>query len=378
MTLRDKTALGMSLPHRSPDPLALTTIGTVARRAEELGFRDLWVTENTVDDGTCLDPVVALTFAASITQRIGVGAAVIVLQIHHPLTLVEALWKRLLIQTVYHRELNPIWYYEGDRPARLRGIGFAASLSVFTIALLWSAPRPSTWALLWPPAALIGWHLFGVNTLLTMVHLHVNYVFSGLFMLLALTPAMAWCAWRHRRDPIGAALQSWIVRARAWGGPYLRQPRTATVTVVVWAIRESGNHALADIGLLGKNVRIDGQLVDAVDVFIGGKSGPHARPGTKVLEDVPCDDLPEVLERIVPYVRQPEEIIPGKPLYFSSAFTMGGIASGLLVESNMGRPTKIEGNPEHPESLGATDKFAPRQFRELSRHFSIHRARHLA
>src|SRR2546423_14435162 len=86
VTLRDKTALGMSLPHRSPDPLALTTIGTVARRAEELGFRDLWVTENTVDDGTCLDPVVALTFAASITKRIGVGAAVIVLPIHHPLT----------------------------------------------------------------------------------------------------------------------------------------------------------------------------------------------------------------------------------------------------------------------------------------------------
>jgi probable F420-dependent oxidoreductase len=85
VTLRDKTALGMSLPHRSPDPLALTTIRTVARRAEELGFRDLWVTENTVDDGTCLDPVVALTFAASITKRIGVGAAVIVLPIHHPL-----------------------------------------------------------------------------------------------------------------------------------------------------------------------------------------------------------------------------------------------------------------------------------------------------
>src|SRR6476661_1582653 len=86
MTLRDKAALGISLPHRSPDPLALTTIGTVARRAEELGFRDLWVTENTVDEGTCLDPVVALTFAASITKRIGVGAAVIVLPIHHPLT----------------------------------------------------------------------------------------------------------------------------------------------------------------------------------------------------------------------------------------------------------------------------------------------------
>jgi probable F420-dependent oxidoreductase len=76
----------MSLPHRSPDPLALTTIASVARRAEELGFRDLWVTENTVDDGICLEPVVALTFAASITKRIGVGAAVIVLPIHHPLT----------------------------------------------------------------------------------------------------------------------------------------------------------------------------------------------------------------------------------------------------------------------------------------------------
>src|SRR5258705_3364909 len=86
MTLRDSVALGMSLPHRSPDPLALTTIAAVARRAEELGFRDLWVTENTVDEGTCLDPVVALTFAASMTKRIGVGAAVIVLPIHHPLT----------------------------------------------------------------------------------------------------------------------------------------------------------------------------------------------------------------------------------------------------------------------------------------------------
>jgi probable F420-dependent oxidoreductase len=75
----------MSLPHRSPDSLQLTTIETVARRAEELGFRDLWVTENTVDDGTCLDPLVALSFAASITKRIGVGAAVIVLPIHHPL-----------------------------------------------------------------------------------------------------------------------------------------------------------------------------------------------------------------------------------------------------------------------------------------------------
>ncbi len=85
MTLADTIPLGMSLPHRSPDPLALTTVGTVARRAEALGFRDLWVTENTMDEGVCLDPVVVLTYAAAITSRIRVGASVVVLPIHSPL-----------------------------------------------------------------------------------------------------------------------------------------------------------------------------------------------------------------------------------------------------------------------------------------------------
>jgi molybdopterin-containing oxidoreductase family iron-sulfur binding subunit len=63
-------------------------------------------------------------------------------------------------------------------------------------------------------------------------------------------------------------------------------------------------------------------------------------------------------ELIVPYVRQPEEEIPGKPLFFATAMTLGGVATGLLVESHEGRPTKIEGNPDHPGSLGATDLFA--------------------
>jgi molybdopterin-containing oxidoreductase family iron-sulfur binding subunit len=63
-------------------------------------------------------------------------------------------------------------------------------------------------------------------------------------------------------------------------------------------------------------------------------------------------------ELIVPYVRQPEEEIPGKPLYFATAMALGGVATGLLVESHAGRPTKIEGNPDHPGSLGATDLFA--------------------
>jgi MoCo/4Fe-4S cofactor protein with predicted Tat translocation signal len=63
-------------------------------------------------------------------------------------------------------------------------------------------------------------------------------------------------------------------------------------------------------------------------------------------------------ESIVPYVRQPEEIIPGKPLLFATAMPLGGAATGLLVRSDEGRPTKVEGNPDHPASLGATDLFA--------------------
>src|SRR2546426_10794245 len=61
---------------------------------------------------------------------------------------------------------------------------------------------------------------------------------------------------------------------------------------------------------------------------------------------------------IVPYVRAPEEIVPGKPLFFATAMSLGGFATGLLVESHLGRPTKVEGNPDHPASLGATDAFA--------------------
>jgi MoCo/4Fe-4S cofactor protein with predicted Tat translocation signal len=66
-----------------------------------------------------------------------------------------------------------------------------------------------------------------------------------------------------------------------------------------------------------------------------------------------CTQQPE--EKIVPFVRAPEDMIPGRPLYFATALTQGGYANGVLVESHMGRPTKIEGNPEHPASLGATD-----------------------
>ena len=62
-------------------------------------------------------------------------------------------------------------------------------------------------------------------------------------------------------------------------------------------------------------------------------------------------------DAIVPYVNQPESLIPGKPLFFATAMALNGVATGVLVESHMNRPTKIEGNPEHPSSLGASDAF---------------------
>jgi ferredoxin-nitrite reductase len=56
------------------------------------------------------------------------------------------------------------------------------------------------------------------------------------------------------------------------------------------------------VGLLGKNIRRGDQMIDAVDIFLGGRAGPNPKVGVKVLEDVPCDELPQVLERLVPYV----------------------------------------------------------------------------
>jgi ferredoxin-nitrite reductase len=60
-----------------------------------------------------------------------------------------------------------------------------------------------------------------------------------------------------------------------------------------------GNHLTADVGLQGCKVKVEGKIVDGVHVFVGGRGGPEARAGARILEDVPCDELPEVLDRLL-------------------------------------------------------------------------------
>src|SRR5919108_6518535 len=85
MALKDMIPFGMVLPHRSPDPVDMQAVHQVAQRAEALGFRDLWVTENTLDHVFCFDPMVILTYAAAVTTTIRLGVSVVVLPVHSPI-----------------------------------------------------------------------------------------------------------------------------------------------------------------------------------------------------------------------------------------------------------------------------------------------------
>ncbi len=71
------------------------------------------------------------------------------------------------------------------------------------------------------------------------------------------------------------------------------------------------------------------------------------------------------IEKTLPYTRQPEEVIPGEPLYYATATPFRGLVQPALVESHEGRPTKIEGNPEHPMSRGASSVFQQASILEL-------------
>jgi probable F420-dependent oxidoreductase len=85
MALADQLALGTTLSHRSPDAFDMTEVRDAAVAAERLGFRDLWVTQNTLDYVYSFDAVVILTYAAAVTQRIRLGTSVISLPLYNPL-----------------------------------------------------------------------------------------------------------------------------------------------------------------------------------------------------------------------------------------------------------------------------------------------------
>jgi len=143
MALKDKIALGVSLPHRSPEPIGVDVVRQVAQRAEALGFRDLWVTENTLDHVFCFDPVAVLTYAAAITTRIRLGASVVVLPIHHP-ALVAHQWAcldylsggRAILGVGLGRE-HHYAQFQIPREARVRRFREDVEL----IRALWKEPR---------------------------------------------------------------------------------------------------------------------------------------------------------------------------------------------------------------------------------------------
>ncbi|MEZ6188320.1 MAG: 4Fe-4S dicluster domain-containing protein [Planctomycetota bacterium] len=79
------------------------------------------------------------------------------------------------------------------------------------------------------------------------------------------------------------------------------------------------------------------------------------------LSGCPGGEPPEAL----PYVVEPEAVTPGRPTFYATTLELAGWGHGLVIETHLGRPTKVEGNPEHPASLGATSSQAQAQVEAL-------------
>lgn len=145
MALKDAIAFGMSLPHRSVDPIPPAVVADVARRAEQLGFQDLWVTNNTVDEAGCFDSLTLLTYAAALTNTIRLGVSVLVLPTYHPVhvahqvaTLDQLSGGRAILGVGLGRAED---YDLFQIPAARRVTRFTESVEL--IKALWSGPRIS-------------------------------------------------------------------------------------------------------------------------------------------------------------------------------------------------------------------------------------------
>ncbi len=67
--------------------------------------------------------------------------------------------------------------------------------------------------------------------------------------------------------------------------------------------------------------------------------------------------IPQGQEKILPYSNAPEDLVPGKPMFFASVMPADGFGHGVLVRSETGRPIKVDGNPRHPVSQGTSNMF---------------------
>jgi ferredoxin-nitrite reductase len=102
-------------------------------------------------------------------------------------------------------------------------------------------------------------------------------------------------------DFCNLALIDTKTRAMALAREFERRLESARPLTVRWSgcPASCGNHHTADVGLQGCKVKVDGKIVDGVHVFVGGRGGRDPRAGQKIMEDVPCDDLPAVLDRLI-------------------------------------------------------------------------------
>ncbi|WP_437684754.1 TAT-variant-translocated molybdopterin oxidoreductase [Sorangium sp. So ce176] len=122
-------------------------------------------------------------------------------------------------------------------------------------------------------------------------------------------------------------------------------------------LREAAAQALpggeGDAGAVSRRTWL--KLLGA-SMALAGVSGCNAKPADK----------------IVPYVTTPPEVTPGILRYYATSLELDGFATGILVENHEGRPTKVEGNPEHPASLGSTGVYEQASVLGL---YDQHRAR---
>jgi ferredoxin-nitrite reductase len=103
-----------------------------------------------------------------------------------------------------------------------------------------------------------------------------------------------------------------------------------------------GNHLVSDIGLLGKKAKVGGKVVDAVDVFVGGRSGPDPKLATRIMEDVPCDRLPALLETLMPYhTREKMHRVRGKADKKPPMSRVGPSAGDMTAVTTIRMPQRL-------------------------------------